>query len=119
MFLADVVDVDGRNILNQVQQLVLSLLAQLQFQVDIGIEVVFNSPLAMACNDEYLFDAALQGFFDNILDNRFVDNGNHFLRDSLGDWQKACPIACRRDNGLTNSFLHDILPFLRQPGHWQ
>ena len=119
MFLADVVDVDRRNILNQVQQLVFPLLTQLQFQIDIGVEMVFNGPLAMAGDDEYFFDAALQGFFDDILDDRLVDNGDHFLGDGLGDWQKACPIACRRDDGLTNLFLHDILPFLPQPEHWQ
>ena len=116
MLLADIMDIDGRNVLDQMQQLVLPLLAQLQLQVDIGIEMVFNGPLAVARDDEDFFDAALQGFFDDVLDDRFVDNGNHFLRDGLGDRQKARPIACRRDDGLTNSFLHGILPFLQQPG---
>lgn len=38
------------------QQLVLPLLAQLQLQVDIGIEMVFNGPLAVARDDEDFFD---------------------------------------------------------------
>ena len=77
--------------------------------------MVFNGPLAVARDDEDFFDTALQGFFDDVLDDRFVDNGNHFLRDGLGDRQKARPITGRGDNGFTNG-LHIFSP---SPGHWQ
>lgn len=84
MLLPDIVDVDAGNILYHPQEPGLSLLAQLQFKVDIGIEVIFNGPFSVTGDDQNFFDAALQGFFDDILDDRFINDGNHFLRDSLG-----------------------------------
>lgn len=51
MLLPDIVDVDTGNILYHPQEAGLPLLAQLQFEVDIGIEVVFNSPFSVAGDD--------------------------------------------------------------------
>ena len=90
-----------------------ALLAQLQLQVDIGIEMVFNGPLAVARDDEDFFDAALQGFFDDVLDRRFIDDRQHFLRRRLSSRQKTGAKTGGGDDGFTNLF-HTKTPYSNQ-----
>ena len=49
------------------------------FQARIGIEVVFNGPFGMAADNEDFFNTALQGFFHDVLDRRFIDDRQHFF----------------------------------------
>ena len=73
---------------------------QVQFQARIGIEMVFNGPFGMAADDEDFFDAALQGFLDDILDR---------LRRRLETGAEPG----RRDDGFTD-FFHNDAPYSNQ-----
>lgn len=82
---------------------------QVQFQARIGIEMVFNGPFGMAADDKDFFDAALQGFFDDILDRRFIDDRQHFFRCRLRRRQETGAEPGRRDDGFTDFFTTMLL----------
>ena len=86
---------------------------QVQFQARIGIEMVFNGPFGMAADDKDFFDAALQGFFDDILDRRFIDDRQHFFRCRLRRRQETGAEPGRRDDGFTD-FFHNDAPYSNQ-----
>ena len=47
-------------------------------------------------------DAALDGFFHDVLDDRLVHDGQHFLGHGLGDGQKARAESGGGDDGFAN-----------------
>ena len=49
-----------------------------------SIEVVLDGPLAPAGDEDYVRYTRLLRLFDAVLDERFVDQGQHFLRHGLG-----------------------------------
>jgi len=49
-----------------------------------------------------MLDAGLFGFVDDILNQRLVDDGKHFLRHRLGGGQDAGAEAGDRENGFAD-----------------
>ena len=54
----------------------------------------------------HVSDTCLRGFFDCVLNQRFVDHGNHFLRNRLGGWEKTGPKPCHGENHFANRRSH-------------
>ncbi|MPN54745.1 hypothetical protein SDC9_202422 [bioreactor metagenome] len=48
--------------------------------------MIFNGALAFACDDQDFFDAGCDGFFNDELDSRLIDDWQHFLRHGLCSW---------------------------------
>ena len=67
------------------------LLAGLQERLElIGmVEMVFDDVLAATGDEDELLDAGFFGLFDGILDDRFVDHGQHLFGNRLRCRQKA------------------------------
>src|ERR1700687_2262387 len=57
----------------------LALAFQKTFQFRRGIKMIFDRVLSAPCNDNDVLDPGSDAFLDNVLDQRFVDDGKHFL----------------------------------------
>jgi len=56
--------------------------------------VVFHGGLAAAGDDDDLIAAGSYGFFDAILNERFVDESEHFFGQRLGGGKEASAQSC-------------------------
>ena len=66
------------------------------------VEMVFDHALVAAGDEDEMFDAGLLGLVDHILDQRLVDDGQHFLRHRLGGGQDAGAEAGDREDGFAD-----------------
>ncbi|MNY74992.1 hypothetical protein D3C86_2141580 [compost metagenome] len=57
---------------------------QLGFQFIGLVEVVFDGALVAAGDEDHVGDAGRDGLLHRVLDQRLVDDGQHFLRLRLG-----------------------------------
>ena len=57
-------------------------------------------------DEDEMLDAGLARFVDHVLDQRPVDDRQHFLRHGLGGRQEAGAETGDRENGFANRF-HD------------
>ena len=74
MGLADEVDVNVSGFLNQLEHLILVLIAQVIFQFWVGVEVVFDGALVLPINHHDIFNPGLTGFFNDELNGWLVDD---------------------------------------------
>ena len=73
------------------------------------IEKVFQYLFVAAGDDQDVFDARRNGLFHDILQRRFIDDGQHLFADRFGDGQEARAEACRGDDCLADFFcLHTV-----------
>ena len=105
--LADVDEVDaGRaDRLHQFQIAILAARGQFGFQFVGLVEVVLDGALGAAADEDDVGDAGLHRLFDRILDQRLVDDGQHFLGAGLGGRQKTGAQTGNRKYGFFY-FLH-------------
>ena len=96
----------GEHCLHHVEQLLLSLQLQLGLQLVCLVEVVLNGALIAPCDEDHFSDARCGRFLDRVLDQRLVDDREHFLGTRLGHGQKTAAEACDRKDGLPQSCLH-------------
>ena len=66
------------------------------------VEMVLDHALVAAGDEDEMFDAGFLGLVDHILDQRLVDDGQHFLRHRLGGGQDAGAEAGDRENGFAD-----------------
>src|SRR6202007_3025095 len=82
-------------------------------------EVVFDRLLAPPSHDDDLVASCREGFLDAVLNNRLIDDGQHFLGLSFGCREKAGPQAGRREYRFAHSHGHGIFSiakiFVREP----
>ena len=71
------------------------------------VEVIFDGVLAFTGNDDDVLDAGGDAFFRDILNLRFVDDGEHFLWLSFGGGEEA--------GAETGGWEHSFADFAR--GH--
>ena len=51
--------------------------------------MIFDGILAFAGDDDDVLDSGGHAFFDDVLNLRFVDDGQHLFRLRLRGWQKT------------------------------
>ena len=99
------------------QNLLLGLLAarrQRGVELEHAVEMILDHALVAAGDEDEMFDAGLPGLVDHILDQRLVDDGQHFLGHRLGGGQDAGAEAGDRKNGFTD--FHGNIESLKMVG---
>ena len=66
------------------------------------VEMVLDHALVAAGDEHEMLDAGLPGLVDHVLDQRLVDDGQHFLRHRLGGGQDAGAEAGDREDGFAD-----------------
>jgi hypothetical protein len=67
--------------------------------------MVLDGALAAAGDEDQLLDAGRDGLLGRVLDQRLVDDGQHFLGIGLGGGQEAGAQAGDREDRLGNTRL--------------
>ncbi len=62
---------------------------ELGFEFEAAVEVFFNGTFAASDDDDDVGNAGLYGFGDDVLDDRGVDDGQHFLGLCFGGGEEA------------------------------
>ena len=70
------------------------------------VEMVLDRALPAARDDEDVGDPGSDGLFDDVLDGRLVDQGQHLLGRGLGRRQEPGPEPGRGDHGLADRRRH-------------
>ena len=68
------------------------------------VEMVLDHALVAAGDEDEMLDAGLARFVDDVLDQRPVDDGEHFLRHRLGGGQEAGAQTGDGENRFTDRF---------------
>ncbi len=89
------------NVPHLIQHLALAAALQILFQLEGTVEVVFDRAFTSAGDDDDVFDARRDGFFDDVLNQRFVDQRKHLFGRSLGGGEKACTQSGCGNNSFT------------------
>ena len=66
------------------------------------VEMILDHALVAAGDEDEMLDARLLGLVDDILDQRLVDDGQHFLRHRLGGGQEAGAETGDREDGFAD-----------------
>jgi hypothetical protein len=61
---------------------------QLVFKLVSSIKVIFYGPFIASCHKNHVADACRVSLFHRVLDQRLVDDGEHFLGLGLGGREK-------------------------------
>jgi hypothetical protein len=94
------------------QLVVLAALRQRVVQFELDVEMVFDNRLVAARHEDEVFDAGLPRLVDDVLDDRSVDDRQHFLRDRLGGWEKTRAETGDWKNCFADFFHAVNFPFL-------
>ena len=62
---------------------------QRRFEFVLAVEMILDDALVAAGDEHEMLDAGLARFVDHVLDQRAVDDGEHFLRHRLGGGQET------------------------------
>ena len=88
------------------QDLLLGLLVAARGQRGVefehAVEMVLDHALVAAGDEDEMLDAGLLGLVEHVLDQRLVDDGQHFLRHRLGGGQDAGAEAGDREDGFAD-----------------
>ena len=88
--LSDEVDVRERAGLDDPGELrLVALLLKGVLELGHAVEVIGEGVLVASDDDEHVVDPRCDGFFDDVLDGRLVDDGQHLLRHGLGGGKES------------------------------
>ena len=79
----------------------LAALCKVVLELERAVEVVLQAPLAPPGDDKDVRYPDRHSLLDHVLDGRFVNEGQHFLRLGLRSRQEAGPQAGGGDHGFT------------------
>ena len=85
-----------------VENFVLLPLEQRHFQLELAIKVIFDDAFVAAGHEDEMLDAGLARLVDDMLDERTVDDRQHFLRHSLGRRQEPGAETGHGENGFAD-----------------
>ncbi len=68
--------------------------------------MILDHALVAAGDEDEFIDSGSQAFLNGILDQRPVDDRQHFLRHRLGGGQKSGAETGHRQNGFTDALRH-------------
>ena len=91
-----------RNAADHRQELVFVLRFELTFQFIGFIEVIFNGPLASTRDKDHVGNACGCGLFHGVLNQRFIDDRQHFFGACLGRGKKTRAQASDRKDGFAD-----------------
>jgi len=75
------------------------------------VEMILERTLAASGHEDDLLDPRLERFLDGILDQRLVDDGEHFLRHGFGGRKEARTQSGNWKHGLAQRLYgHSMLP---------
>ena len=108
LLLPDVGDLAGfeQHILERFELRLLVARHQGVAQLVAMVEVVLNCRLSAPGNEDELLDAGRACLLDRILNERFIDDWQHLLGQSLGDRQEPGAEATDRKDRLARSLRH-------------
>ena len=66
------------------------------------VEMILDHALVASGDEDEMLDARFLGLVDHVLDQRLVDDGQHFLRHRLGGGQDAGAETGDREDGFTD-----------------
>ena len=87
------------------QDVLLGLLAargQRRVELEHPVEMILDHALVAAGDEDEMLDAGFPGLVIHVLDQRLVDDGQHFLRHRLGGGQDAGAEAGDREYGFAD-----------------
>ena len=95
--------------------LLLPILQKALFQIRSVVKIVFDGRLAAIGDDQNLLNACRHGFLHDILQDRFVHQGQHFFRDAFGvrqqpSSQAGCGDNCFPDFHVTPQMSYCVVP---------
>ena len=85
------------------QDVGLALGLQLSLKLDLVIEIVLDRPLGAAGDEDDVFDPRLSGLFDDVGEDRPIDDVQQFLGGRLGAGQNPGAEARDGQNGLAQT----------------
>src|SRR5688572_1755590 len=83
--------------------------AQSVFKLVLLVEMIFDNRLVASGDENEMLDTRFPRFIDSQLDDRTVNNGQHFLGHGLGGGQKTGAKPSNRKHGLLNCGFHGIV----------
>ena len=92
--------------LDNLQRLFLTAVSEHGLQLERMIEMILYRGLSPAGDEDELLDSGGTGFLDGVLDKRFIDNREHFLRHRLGCRQETRTKPPNRKDRLPNWYWH-------------
>ncbi len=99
---------------NRTQQCRLARVCEGTLQLCVRIEVVFDSSLRTARNEDQPGHSSLDRLLDGVLDERLVDDREHLLGTGLRRGKETCAAARDREHGGSNRLGQGIAPVSRQ-----
>ena len=81
--------------------------AQRHLQLELAVEVVLDDGLVAPGHEDEMLDAGLPGLVDHMLDQRPVDDRQHFLGHGLGGGQEPGAEPGDREDGFADRF-HEL-----------
>jgi hypothetical protein len=81
------------------------------------VEMILDHALVAPGDEDEMLDAGLLGLVDHVLDQRLVDDGQHFLRHRLGGGQDAGAETGDREDGFTDFHGMSGALLLRKAGN--
>ena len=106
----DAIDILGNHGAHELKQLGLAACFEFAFKLVGLVEMILDRALGAACDENHVGNAGGHRLFHSVLDQRFINDRQHFLRTGLGSWQKARPHASNRKYRFAD-FFHYSTPF--------
>ena len=97
----------ARDLADHLKLGVLAALVEGVFELVAGIEVVFDASLIAALNQNHMINACRKRLLYNVLQSRFIDDGQHLLWNRLRRRKKARAEAGDRDDGEFYGLRHE------------
>ena len=74
-----------------------------EFELELAVEMVLDDALVAAGDEDEMLDAGLARLVHHVLDQRPVDDRQHFLRHGLGGRQEAGAEAGDGEDGFADA----------------
>jgi len=97
------------HLLHTFGELCLAIVAEFGLELILVVEVILDGAFIGATNDDDVGNAGRDGLFDNILNNRLVDDRQHLLGHSFGHGQETRTETGGADNCFGNFFGHTVI----------
>ena len=100
-------------IVDLLQEIELAALLEKTFELDVDVEMILDRVFTAAGDDDDVVDAGQHCLFDPVLDDRLVDQREHFLWLRFSGGQKSGAETGSREDNFANARFHaPILPEL-------